>query len=256
MNKTILSFTKHQAQSTIILLALTSSLLALPSSLFAATQYSKLSIIVAAKQAGKWQTLKSFIAAHDLEDEWQAASYISDDNQAFISATNAVVSAGIATTAEISAFLDASRDFAVPDELFAKYYARAMSNASERVNWHGKVVTNHFDTTARTKTTTYADGFVWTQPFTSVETRSRDEHISAAERKARRDEARRKAAEAAERKRLDRIALLTTNMEAEVTALMAKKRWPDELARIYLQTELNKLQTNDVSMTFSPGMRR
>ena len=221
-----------------------------------ATQYSKLSIIVAAKQAGKWQTLKAFIAAQDLEDEWQAASYISDAHPAFIAATNAVVSAGIATGDEISAFLDASRDFAVPDELFAKKYARDMSNDTERVKWHGNVVTNLFDSAALKKTTYYADGFVWTQPYTVQSPITRDERISEAERKARREEARRKAEEVAEQKRLARIALLTTNMEAEVTALMKKKRWPDELARIFLQTELNKLQTNDVSMTFGPGSRR
>ena len=227
-----------------------------PATAAQSTQYSKLSIIVAAKQAGKWQTIKAFIAANDLEDEWQAASYVSDAHPAFIAATNAVVSEGIATAAEISAFLDASRDFAVPDDLFARKYARDMSNATERVNWHGRVVTNVFDTAARTKTTYYTDGFAWSQPYTLSSPPTRDEHISEADRKARREEAKRKAAEAAERKRLARIALLTTNMEAEVTALMKKKRWPDELARIYLQTELNKLQTNDVSMTFGPGSRR
>lgn len=249
MNKTIHSIT--------IAVILLSSLIPIPSSLFAATQYSKLSIIVTAKQAGKWQTLKAFIAANDLEDEWQAASYITDDHPAFIAATNAVVLAGVATAAEISAFLDASRDFSVPEDLFAKYYARQMSNDTERIKWHGSVKgIPKYDKESSTKTTTYADGFVWTQPFTTAEPPTRDEHISAAERKARQDEARRKAAEAAELKRLARIALLTTNMEAEVSALMTKRSWPDELARIYLQTELNKLQTNDVSMTFGPGTRR
>ena len=218
-----------------------------------ATQYSKLAIITAARQAGKWQALKALIADSGLEDEWQAAAYVSDAHPAFVAATNAVVAAGVATAEEVAALLAASRDFAVPDELFAAFYARAMSNAAGRVSWHGQVVTNQFDTTARTKTTTYADGFVWTQPFAEAGPRSRDRRIGDAERKARREEARRRADEAAERKRLERIATLTTNMEAEVTALMAAKRWPDELARIYLQTELNKLQTNDVSMTFGPG---
>ena len=222
----------------------------------ASTQYSKLSIITAAKASGKWQTLKAFIASHDLEDEWQAASYISDAHPAFVAATNAVVLAGIATADEISAFLDASRDFAVPDDLFAKYYARQMSNATERANWHGKVTTNTFDKAAKTKTTRYADGFVWTQPFAGASPRSRSERISDAERKAQREQAAREAAERAEQKRLARIALLTTNMTAEVTKLMDKKGWPEELASIYLQTELNKLQTNDVSMTFGPGMMR
>ena len=221
-----------------------------------ATQYSKLSIITAAKASGKWQTIKAFIASHDLEDEWQAASYISDAHPAFVAATNAVVLAGVATADEISAFLDASRDFAVPDDLFAKYYARMMSNDTERANWHGKVTSNTFDKDAKTKTTRYADGFVWTQPFSGASPRSRSERISDAERTAKREQAAREAAERAEQKRLARIALLTTNMTAEVTKLMDKKRWPEELASIYLQTELNKLQTNDVSMTFGPGMMR
>lgn len=218
-----------------------------------ANQYSKLSIICAAKAAGKWQTLKAFIAAHDLEDEWQAASYISDDHPAFIAATNAVVLSGVATSAEISAFLEASRDFAVPDELFARYYARQMSNDTERIKWHGSVKgTPHYDQAARMKTTVYADGFVWTQPYRDASPRSRDERISAAERKAIREEAARKAAEAAERKRLARIALLTTNLTAEAHALMARKNWPEELATLYLKHELNTLTTNTVNAVIRP----
>ena len=217
-----------------------------------ATNYSKLSIITAAKASGKWQALKTFIAAHDLVDEWQAASYISDAHPAFIAATNAVVLAGVATAEEISAFLDASRDFAVPDELFARYYASQMSNATERTNWHGKVTTNTFDKAAKTKTTYYADGFVWRQPFVGASPRSRDARISDAERKAKREEAARKATERAEQKRLARIALLTTNLTAEVSALMKRKTWPEELARLYLLHELNTLTTNTVNTTIRP----
>ena len=217
-----------------------------------ATQYSKLSIITAAKASGKWQTLKAFIAAHDLEDEWQAASYISDAHPSFVAATNAVVLAGVATAEEISAFLNASRDFAVPDELFARYYASQMSNATERTNWHGKVTTNTFDKAAKTKTTRYADGFVWTQPFADSHPLSRGERISAAERKAKREEAARKAAERAEQNRLARIAYLTTNLTAEVSALMKRKQWPEELARLYLLHELNTLTTNTVNTTIRP----
>lgn len=232
------------------ILIVIASLLASVSS---ATQYSKLSIITSAKASGKWQTLKAFIAAHDLEDEWQAASYISDDHPAFIASTNAVVLSGVATSAEISAFLDASRDFAVPDDLFARYYARQMSNDTERTKWHGSVKgAPHYDQDARMKTTVYADGFVWTQPYRDASPRSRDERISEAERKARREEAARKAAELAERKRLDRIALLTTNLTAEVHALMALKNWPEELATLYLRHELNTLTTNTVNAVIRP----
>lgn len=102
------------------------------------------------------------------------------------------------------------------------------------------------------KTTVYADGFVWTQPYRDASPRSRDERISEAERKARREEAARKAAELAERKRLDRIALLTTNLTAEVHALMALKNWPEELATLYLRHELNTLTTNTVNAVIRP----
>ena len=68
-------------------------------------RYSKLKIVVAAKGAGKWDALKAGIAAADLEDEWNACQYIEDCDPAFVSATNAVVAAGVATTEEIASFL-------------------------------------------------------------------------------------------------------------------------------------------------------
>ena len=68
-------------------------------------RYSKLKIVVAAKSAGKWDALKAGIAAAGLEDEWAACQYIEDGDPAFVSATNAVVAAGIATADEIAAFL-------------------------------------------------------------------------------------------------------------------------------------------------------
>ena len=68
-------------------------------------RYSKLKIVVAAKAAGKWDALKAGIAAADLEDEWNACQYIEDCDPAFVSATNAVVAAGVATAEEIASFL-------------------------------------------------------------------------------------------------------------------------------------------------------
>lgn len=219
-----------------------------------ATQYSKLAIVTAAKQAGKWETLKAFVAANGLEDEWLAASYISDDYPVFIAATNAVVASGVASAAEVAAFLEASRDFAVPDELFARYYARQMSNDTERVKWHGSVVgTPSYDKVAQTKTTRYADGFVFVQPFRGAVPRSIDDRISAAERKARAEAAAKARAEAEAKRKADRIAMLQTNLTAEVSALMARKRWPEQLARLYLQQELNELiGTVEVSAEVRP----
>ena len=73
-------------------------------------RYSKLKIVVAAKAAGKWDALKAGIAAAGLEDEWAACQYIEDGDPAFVSATNAVVAAGIATAEEIAAFLKLAID--------------------------------------------------------------------------------------------------------------------------------------------------
>lgn len=73
-------------------------------------RYSKLKIVVAAKAAGKWDALKAGIAAAGLEDEWAACQYIEDGDPAFVSATNAVVAAGVATAEEIAAFLKLAID--------------------------------------------------------------------------------------------------------------------------------------------------
>ena len=73
-------------------------------------RYSKLKLIVAAKQAGKWQEVKSFIEANDMLDEWNACQYITSDYPAFIAATNAVVSSGIATSDQIAVFLKLAED--------------------------------------------------------------------------------------------------------------------------------------------------
>ena len=73
-------------------------------------RYSKLKLIVAAKAAGKWVDVKAFIQAHDMMDEWNACQCITSDYPAYIAATNAVVSLGIATDAEVKAFMAAAED--------------------------------------------------------------------------------------------------------------------------------------------------
>lgn len=72
--------------------------------------YSKLKLIVAAKEAGKWQEVKSAIKAMDLEDEWNACQFITSDYPAYVSATNTVISMGIATEAEVKAFMKKAED--------------------------------------------------------------------------------------------------------------------------------------------------
>lgn len=73
-------------------------------------RYSKLKLIVAAKAAGKWGEVKQFIEANDMMDEWNACQYITSDYPAFVAATNAVVSAGIATADQVAAFLKLAED--------------------------------------------------------------------------------------------------------------------------------------------------
>lgn len=73
-------------------------------------KYSKLKLIVAAKAAGKWQDVKAAIQAMDLEDEWNACQFITSDYPAYVAATNAVVTRGIATEAEVQAFMQMAED--------------------------------------------------------------------------------------------------------------------------------------------------
>lgn len=73
-------------------------------------KYSKLKLITAAKAAGKWDDVKAAIQAMDLEDEWQACQYVTSDYPAYVAATNTVVSQGIATDAEVKAFMKMAED--------------------------------------------------------------------------------------------------------------------------------------------------
>lgn len=73
-------------------------------------RYSKLKLIVAAKAAGKWDAVKAFIQSAGMEDEWNACQFITSDYPAYVSATNAVVKGGIATDAEVQAFMKAAED--------------------------------------------------------------------------------------------------------------------------------------------------
>lgn len=72
--------------------------------------YSKLKLIVAAKEAGKWQDVKLAIKTMDLEDEWNACQFITSDYPAYVSATNTVISMGIASEAEVKAFMKKAED--------------------------------------------------------------------------------------------------------------------------------------------------
>ena len=129
-----------------------------------ATQYSKLGIITAAKQAGKWPAFKAWIAASGYEDEWAACSFLSDDYPAFAAITNSICAAGTASSEEVAAILSAAQDKA-PDALLSVVYNREVQTASGRTKWHGKRMGQYVIDAGEDQSSLvelYEDGFVWT----------------------------------------------------------------------------------------------
>ena len=218
-----------------------------------ATQYSKLALITAAKQAGRWDALKAWIASAGLQDEFQNCVYLSDEYPQFAAITNAIVSSGAATSQEVAAILSASQDPAVADALLRRVYDKDMGSPDGRVKWHGAVTNTVFDTNALVKVQYHADGYVHRQSFHSAAAMGIGERISAAEMKNRLEAQKKAAAEAAAKRKADRIALLQTNLTAEVSALMKRRKWPEDLATLYLKNEFNKLKgTVTVEGTITP----
>ena len=218
-----------------------------------ATQYSKLALITAAKQAGRWDALKAWIASAGLQDEFQNCVYLSDEYPQFAAITNAVVSSGAATSQEVEAILSASQDPAVADALLRRVYDKDMGSPNGRVKWHGAVTNTVFDTNALVKVQYHADGYVHRQSFHSAAAMGIGERISAAEMKNRLEAQKKAAAEAAAKRKADRIALLQTNLTAEVSALMKRRKWPEDLATLCLKNELNQLMgTVTVEGTITP----
>lgn len=76
----------------------------------ASVKYSKLKLINAAKAAGKWADVKAAIQTMNLEDEWLACQFITSDYPAYVAATNAVITQGIATEIEVKAFMKMAED--------------------------------------------------------------------------------------------------------------------------------------------------
>ena len=218
-----------------------------------ATQYSCLSIITATKRIGKWDALKTWIASPGLKDEWDKCNYVSDAYPQYAAVTNALVQSGVITQDEIAQVLAESIDPAIPDDLIHRVYSNDMSNDTGRARWHGKIARTHFDTNALVKTTWYADGYEFREHFESKRVPSVLQQLTEAERKALADQRKAAMAHRKERIRQDRINDLTTNMTANVESLMQRRQWPEELARLYLQTELNKLiGTNTVDAVIGP----
>lgn len=132
-----------------------------------AVHYSKLGIITAAKAAGKWDVVKAWIEQAGYTDEWQAAAYFADDYPLFATITNQVVTSGIATRAEVDAFLALAEDKA-PDALIGHVYASDSATMSGRAKWHGGMPAIGFSTNETTRiiesVETYPDGFVFVDP--------------------------------------------------------------------------------------------
>lgn len=146
-----------------------------------AAHYSKLGIITASKQLGRWPALKAWIAEAGYSDEWDAASFLSDDYPQFAALTNSICAAGIASSEEVAAILSASIDTA-PDALLVALYDREIKTEAGRVKWHGKRTAYHEDTNTLTVVTTYADGWQYSQPFTVVKPQSLEARLAAAAR--------------------------------------------------------------------------
>lgn len=144
-----------------------------------AAQYSKLGIITAAKERGKWPALKAWIAQVGYEDEWQAASFFSDSYPQFAAITNSICATGIASSEEVAAILSASIDTA-PDALLVALYDREIKTESGRVKWHGRRTGYNEDTNTLTVVSTYADGWSYTEPFEVRKPQSLDARMAAA----------------------------------------------------------------------------
>lgn len=191
-----------------------------------ATQYSKLAIITAAKSAGKWDGLKSWIQQAGYYDEWLVASYLSDEYPQYPAITNAIVSAGVATADELAAILKASKDTAIPDVVLNRRYARDVASERGRVSWHGKRVGGPVEDMQRqVQVYTYEDGTKFEIPFTKAKALTVEARF----------ELERKRKAEAEAKRLAQL--------------------PPGLQDVERQRQENASKTNEVTVNYGPGVR-
>ena len=134
-----------------------------------------------------------------------------------------------------------------------RWYQANVGDEKFRRQLNGELVKVETDTNALTRTYTYTNGTVYVRHYESVRAMGLKERLDAAAKRQAIEAERKARKEAAERKRLDRIAALETNLVAETSRLMAQKDWPEELARLYLLNELSKLRgTNVVNAVIGP----
>ena len=228
---------------------------ALCSALFAA-QYSKLGIITAAKSAGKWDVLKSWIASAGYTDEWQAAAFFSDQYPQFAQITNAVVASGVATAQEVEAILAAARDTA-PDALLAAAYAHDMQSSAGRARWHGGNPTSEYRTNETTRiierADIYPDGWEYIDPASRRKALTPEEAAARAASRRTAKQARIDSLQAQLAALQEQLAVPATNDELIVSQANARLR----IASI--QRTLDRLtaptSTNEVVITVLPPGR-
>lgn len=129
------------------------------------THYSKLGIVTGARKLGRLDAMNAWIQQAGYWNEWLACQVFSDDYEGFAQITNAVVASGLATSAEISAVLEAAKVESETDRL------RAMveSDKGLREKYHGGrigqyILTN--ETGRIIRVDLYADSTVWTNGYT------------------------------------------------------------------------------------------
>lgn len=125
-----------------------------------------------------------------------------------------------------------------------RWYQVNQKSQKFREELNGGLVEVRIDTNALTKVFVYSNGTEYVEHFKRVEAMGLEERLTAAERKARAEAARKAAEEAKEKARLDRIALLENpeTLKLEIALTMKRRDWPEQLARLYLENELNKLK--------------
>lgn len=118
-----------------------------------------------------------------------------------------------------------------------RWYQANQEQQKFREQLNGKCLSVVTDTNALTKTFTYENGTVYVERLPRKKPAPLETRLKAAEAKAKRE-----AAEA--KRKADRIAVLEDpeKLKAEIEALMKAKGYPEDLARLLLQHELNQLK--------------
>ena len=219
-----------------------------------AAQYSKLGIITAAKSAGKWDVLKSWIASAGYVDEWQAAAFFSDQYPAFVQITNAVVASGVATAQEVEAILAAARDTA-PDALLAAAYAHDMQSSAGRARWHGGNPVSEYRTNETTRiierADIYPDGWEYIDPASRRKALTPEEAAARAASRRTAKEMRIAFLQASIDKYRAQLAVPATNDELIVSQANARLRIAS-MQRTLDRLTARAATTNEVVITVLP----